>query len=344
MKVAFLTRYDERRASSRVRAYRYAPYLAELGITARYLPWANRPRVQWPTYVVRSLALAAWADVVVLHKPFHPPWFVEALRRCNARLVVDVDDAIWEPTGPDDAARATELGRRLGVTLRSAVAAVAGNRILADWLVDRAPGLQVTVIPSPVEPERVPVRHHQPVPRPVVGWIGSPENLRELEVCARPLASLAREERVCIRVVSSKAPRLDGCPVEFVPWSLATEAAAVATFDIGIMPLVDTPRTRGRCGFKAIEYMAAGIPVVASAVPGPADVVEDGVTGFLVDDRPGWERALQRLITDHALRATLGAAGRRRVEERYATSVTADQLAAVLREAAGRTPHRQERA
>lgn len=338
MKVAFLTRYDERRASSRVRAFRYAGPLAELGIQCRFLPWANRPRRTWPAYTVRALALARWADVVVLQKPFQPPWFVDLLAGINPRIVVDVDDAVWEPVGGDgdDATRAAELGRRLDHAASRAVAIVAGSRYLAGCLHSRGAGVVPDVVPSSVELDRFPVREHRDAHPVVVGWIGSPENLADFDACRGVLARLVAAGTAVLRVVSSAAPAFDGIPAEFVPWSASGEPREVARFDIGIMPLRDTPRSRGRCGFKAVEYMAAGVPVVSSALAGPSEVVEHGVTGFLAGDEAGWEEHLVALGGDPDLRRRMGEAGRRMVAERYSTSANAPRLAEILARAAGR--------
>ena len=119
-------------------------------------------------------------------------------------------------------------------------------------------------------------------------------------------------------------------------WDEATETGEIGKFDVGIMPLPDNPWERGKCGFKLIQYMACGKPVVASPVGVNREIVVDGVNGFLASSHDEWVRALERLKSDPELRRTMGANGRRMVEEKYCLQVTAPRLHRLLLEAAGR--------
>jgi glycosyltransferase involved in cell wall biosynthesis len=126
-----------------------------------------------------------------------------------------------------------------------------------------------------------------------------------------------------------------GLPMDSVPWSEQTEAQDIARLDVGIMPLVDAPFERGKCGYKLIQYMACGLPVVASPVGVNRQIVEHGVNGFLAETPEQWATALRTLCADPALRARMGAAGRRKVEQHYSLQVTAPRLVQILRRAAG---------
>ena len=128
---------------------------------------------------------------------------------------------------------------------------------------------------------------------------------------------------------------MPGLTVEHVPWSDEAEAAAIGGCDVGILPLPDDRWTRGKCAFKALQYMASGLPVVASPVGVNREVVVEGETGFLPRDDAQWAERLNRLLDDAALRETMGRAGRERVEARYATSILAKQLAKRLKAVAG---------
>jgi glycosyltransferase involved in cell wall biosynthesis len=330
VRVGFLTRYDRRRASSRVRAYQYEPYLAAVGVDTRYLPWANRPARAWPRYVARALALARWADVLVLQKPFHRSSLIDALARINNRMIVDVDDAIWEPGTVRSGEHTAKRGRRLRHAVERAGVATVGNAYTAAWIREQCPDVLVYVVPSSVDFSSFPTRSHVPSRPAVVGWIGSPENLGDLTACQHALRRMVEEGAINMRVVSSRPADLPGLPTEFVPWSLSTEAEQVAAFDIGVMPLHDTPRTRGRCGFKAIEYMAAGLPTVASPVSGPCDVIEHGVTGYLARDEHEWRAWLAKLAADAGLRTSLGMAARQAVRDHYCYESNAPRMAQIL--------------
>jgi glycosyltransferase involved in cell wall biosynthesis len=118
--------------------------------------------------------------------------------------------------------------------------------------------------------------------------------------------------------------------MESIAWSEQTEVQSIANFDIGIMPLLDEPFARGKCGYKLIQYMACGLPVVASPVGVNSQIVEHGVNGFLADTPEQWEHALQTLLTDASLRQRMGQAGRAKVEREFCIQVTGPRLAALL--------------
>ena len=131
-------------------------------------------------------------------------------------------------------------------------------------------------------------------------------------------------------------------PIEIRPWDEESEARDVASFDVGIMPLRDGPFERGKCGYKSIQYMASGIPVVASPVGVNAEIVEAGVNGYLADSRSEWTEALMALARNPRKAAALGAAGRRKVEDQYDVAITAPRVAALLRDA-GSAAHEARR-
>jgi glycosyltransferase involved in cell wall biosynthesis len=126
-------------------------------------------------------------------------------------------------------------------------------------------------------------------------------------------------------------PKAEAQPLlDLVEWSEAAEVPFLQAVDIGIMPLSDTPWARGKCGYKLIQYMACGLPVVASPVGVNAEIVEHGVNGFLATTEAEWSEALATLLRDPALRQRMGAAGRRKVEEHYSLQVWGPRVAALL--------------
>jgi glycosyltransferase involved in cell wall biosynthesis len=169
-----------------------------------------------------------------------------------------------------------------------------------------------------------------------VGWIGSPSTQEYLRHIGPALARFCAETGGRVQAIGVEERfQLEGVPLEAVPWSKETELAALQALDVGIMPLADSPWERGKCGFKLIQYMACGLPVVASPVGANREIVIDGETGALAATQDEWVSALKSLAGDAARRRRMGEAGRARVVSGYSLQAVAPRLAALLRRAAG---------
>jgi glycosyltransferase involved in cell wall biosynthesis len=167
----------------------------------------------------------------------------------------------------------------------------------------------------------------------VLGWVGHSDNLPYLERLDGVLGEIARRRPdTRLVVVADRPPRLAGIEVEFRRWRLEDEVSCFGGIGVGLMPLDDGPWTRGKCAFKALQYMALGIPTVASPVGMNREVIRDGETGLLPADEQAWVAALERLLAEPAFAARIGAAGRRTVEQRYALDVVSRRLVEILRE------------
>jgi glycosyltransferase involved in cell wall biosynthesis len=217
--------------------------------------------------------------------------------------------------------------------VQRASAVVVGSNYLAGWIEAHLGRSSSVVIPSSVDAAEYPSAKRHVDRAPItVGWIGSPGNLRDLDVVRTALRDLVAEDSIVFRVVSSEAPEL-GFATELRPWSRGREQADLLDLDVGIMPLHDDEAARGRCGFKAIQYMAAGLPVVASPVGGGSEVIEEGRTGYYAADEPTWRDRLREL-TDPNRRTRLGEGGRERVSRNYTLDVVSDRWLDVLAEVA----------
>ena len=264
-------------------------------------------------------ALLRWADVVVLHQIKLSGAEARLFAALSHRRVFDVDDAIYvrkprrlgAPPGDSKWRRA-----KFAATCRSVDVVAAGNQLLAG--VARAAARAVEVLPTSIDAASYRPTTAGPNDPPTVVWIGSPENLVYLEMIRPALKRLtARHSALKLRVICSAFPDWSEVNVERVPWSAATEAAALAAGHIGVMPLSDDEWARGKCAFKLLQYMAAALPCVASPVGANTEAVIDGVNGFHARSAEEWEQSLERLIDSAELRARLGAAGRAHVVERY---------------------------
>ena len=350
--VLLLTRYGRQGASSRLRFLAYLPALRNVGFRVteapllddgylRALYGGQRPDLRGvaAAYARRFAALrsAHRYDVIWLEKEALPwlPAGIESLAGLSATpYVMDIDDAWFERYARHRRMPVRALlGGKFATLARNARIVLAGNPYLADWA--RGAGCRdVRLLPTVVDPARYPVRPPTgatdgPV---VVGWIGSPSTAGYLAVAGGALARLGGRLRLrAVGISDRDSPVL----AEFVPWREDSEGEELSRCDIGIMPLPDDPWERGKCGYKLIQYMAAGRPVVASPVGVNTTLVQHGVNGFLAGDETAWTDALARLAADPDLRGRMGAAGRRMVEERYALSITTPQLADALHDARG---------
>jgi len=289
----------------------------------------------YPKSLAGRLAMlrrARRADVVVLQKKLPSPVEAVLLRQCARRLVFDFDDAIYckHEGGGQVASRSRE--RKTNGILRRSDLVIAGNEILKRYAEPHCP--RVRVIPSCVAVSGIPVQSHAPHEGPlVIGWVGGRINLGHLQGVAPVLQRLARRHDIVLHVVCDAGVDMPGAPVVHVPWKLETEAAEVARFDIGIMPLPASRHAEGKCGYKAIQCMAAGVPVVVSDVGINREVVEHGRQGFVATDAEAFERHLETLIEQPEQRAAMGRAGRAKAAERYSVEHGSRLLAAALKEA-----------
>jgi glycosyltransferase involved in cell wall biosynthesis len=191
------------------------------------------------------------------------------------------------------------------------------------------------VVPSVVDIDAYPVAPPRADDAPVIGWIGSPSTEDSIEAIAGALARVCERTRARVVLVGAASdPRRWPFPCEVRPWIAGQDAAEIAAFTVGIMPLADDPWSRGKCGYKLVQYLACGRPAVASPVGANRDIVLPEVTGLLATGEEEWVGALERLLGDAALRERLGRGARAHVEARYTVQRTAPVLAGVLRRAA----------
>jgi len=354
-RILFFVEGEPRRGlspASRLRAYQYAPLFAAEGIDCQYLPshppkyfhsayWLNwlRHHARW---IYRIIVLYGWLgmcitrlwqmrrvrpqDIVVLQRDFLPnSWsFLEKrLAQRTDRLVFDLDDAILE-----------QNPQKIRMVLGCARRVIVATPYLAEQVATLNPN--VAVIPTPVDTDSVkPVPQTRISAEPVIGWIGTSGNLVYVKSIENVFRKMAAKSRFRLRIVSnrilpSEYPQLPPDIMETIEWRLEDETARLQGFDIGIMPLDPGPWTLGKAGFKLLQYMAAGLPVVASPVGFNRDLVRHGVNGFLADSHEEWERYLSQLLDDHDLRHRMGQQGRRLVEKVFSLRPTFAKLLRVI--------------
>ncbi len=218
--------------------------------------------------------------------------------------------------------------------MKRATLVIAGNGYLADRA--RSAGARwIEVVPTVVDIERYRIRPTSRQDAFTIGWIGTPGTALYLKNAQAALHSLGKIGRAKVLLVGSGAVTTEGVVTEHREWSEETEVADIQDFDVGIMPLLDGPWERGKCGYKLIQYMACGKPVVASPVGVNCQIVDHGVNGFLSESASDWLNALSELMHSQELCTRMGSAGRRLVEQRYCLQVTAPRIADLMVAALG---------
>jgi len=346
MKILLLARYAALGASSRVRFYQYLPFLRANGIHLDVAPLfdddylralyaGNKPSLTSVAraYFSRLTALLRLAhyDLIWLETQLFP-WLPARFENFLPRpYVADYDDAVFHRYDQHSSrvVRAV-LGKSIDSVMRHARIVIAGNDYLAARA-RQARAVQVEILPSVVDGLR-----YQPAVAPpqgnfTLGWIGSPVTAPFLTLVKPALEEARKQAGVQITLVGGSLPGLEAVTV---PWSESGEISAIQGFHVGIMPLPDAPFERGKCGYKLIQYMACGLPVIASPVGVNRQIIRHGETGFLAESHAEWLDAILTLKNSPTLRQKMGRAGRLRFEAEYSLQVTAPRLLALLQQAA----------
>jgi glycosyltransferase involved in cell wall biosynthesis len=351
MRALFLTKYGAQGASTRYRALQYLPLLAARGWNVEWQPLlpdrylerlylcGQRSFLEVGRAYVKRLAYLRKADLGSFDAvyvqcevfPFVPVWLESALLAPAGNLVLDYDDAAFIPYDGRPFLRG-----KIPALMRRARTVIVGNGYLSQYA--SRYNERVSVIPTVVDLARYSPRQDYECRDErglVIGWVGTPVTARYLSTMAGVLRQVARERAVVVRCAGTPAGfSIPGVSVESVPWSEATEAGIIRTFDIGVMPLAQEPFAKGKCGLKLIQYMACGVPAAGAKLGANAEIIRHGVDGFLASRDEEYVEAIERLAGDAALRAHIGRAGRRRVEERYSLQARAQEFCSVLERAA----------
>jgi glycosyltransferase involved in cell wall biosynthesis len=343
-------KYGDLAASTRQRFVQAVPYLAGQDIALEIAPLfdnaylsllfnkGKRHRLSIvKAYIRRAFALLRCKQydfIFVQYElfPYLPGWFESLLRYTDKPVFYDLDDAIFHQydSHPNTHIRKL-LGNKLVPLLKRADIAFCGNAYLQAYVAQHC--AHTEIIPTTLDvtqfapPTQKMVNHP-----PVLGWIGSPSTW---DYCAPLLDMLSnftntlQMSALIIGAGHKAAPRTN---FEFADWVEQNEVFDIQRMDIGIMPIPDEPWARGKCGYKLIQYMACGVPVIASPVGVNRDIVQHGINGFLASTEEEWRSAITQLLQDKALRERMGAAGRKTVEERFSIQIHGPRVAHAISE------------
>ena len=349
MRTLALTRYERLGSSSRVRFYQYFPYLKAQGVDIVNVPFFGDDYVK-DLYATRKISIGIvllayikrlatlmqrisfdllWVEKELL--PWFPSGMETLLRNSQIPYVVDYDDAVFHRYDMHSFALVRWLlGNKINHVMRHAKLVIVGNEYLAERA-RKAGANRVEYLPSVVDVSRYVFKSREGDSTFKIGWIGSPVTASYLGMIREVLSELNGESKVRLVLVGAgDVQPFPDIPTEMLSWSEDTELTITQNFDVGIMPLTDGPFERGKCGYKLVQYMAGGIPVIASPVGVNRQIVEPGINGFLASSMDEWLAALRILRDNHQERNKMGQTGRRKAEEMYNLKVTAPKLLDLL--------------
>lgn len=349
LRILVLSRYSRLGASSRLRTLQYRSYLEKAGFEVEYAALFDDTYLQdvyagirnklaiLSYYQKRLSSLKGKADLAVIWVEYEAlpwlPWDFERLFLPKGVPVVsDYDDAVFHRYDRHGLWPVRwMLGRKIDLVMQHSALVTAGNGYLADRA-EASGARRVEIVPTVVDLEHYALSGTATKSvTPQIGWIGSPSTWTEYMVPMMPaLTAVAAAEGARIMAVGAGKAAARHDLLDNLPWTEESEVARIQEMDIGIMPLTDTPWARGKCGYKLIQYMACGLPIIASPFGVNAEIVEHGVNGFHAATDAEWRTALVTLSRDPDLRQRMGAAGRRKVEQQYSLQVWGPAVANML--------------
>ncbi|MBT1071366.1 glycosyltransferase family 4 protein [Pelotalea chapellei] len=315
---------DSNLPSSRVRVLNLVPELTRHGFNVTAIPYPKNVSDK-----INLISKLKNFEVVFLQKKLLTQMEYYCLRRFSKLLLFDFDDAIY--IKDDNASQSFSRTRlqRFKYIVKKADLVIAGNPGLG--LFASQYNARITILPSAVPVTAVCVRdwskQHE---RPVIGWVGGGGNLHHLAMIAPALQAVAKDVNFELRVVSDKEFHLEGVTVNNILWKLETQEAEIANFDIGIMPMPKNQWTEGKCSYKLLQYMAAGVPVVASNWGFNNEVINNGENGFLAGSNDEFGTVLKYLLDNKVLCSEIGTKGRSLVERDFSLESVGRKLASAL--------------
>ncbi|MGH9946976.1 MAG: glycosyltransferase family 4 protein [Pyrinomonadaceae bacterium] len=246
-----------------------------------------------------------------------PAWFERRIAASGVPMIFDFDDAVFVAyKSPSNGYLSyLKFPRKTETVIRFSAHVMAGNPYLAEY--SRKFNENVTVIPTTIDTEKYTVDEPRDSEVPVIGWSGSYSTVQHLDTIREALQELAKLHRFRLLVIGTPEYELEGVETKAVQWRSETEVEDLREMDVGIMPLPDDQWSKGKCGLKALQYMALGKPTVCSPVGVNTVIIQDGENGLIADSKNEWIEKLSALILDTELRNRLGMAGRKTVEEKY---------------------------
>ena len=331
----------------RYRIEQWEPHLQSLGTKITFLPFeTNELRTVLYTSgnIVGKMAAVAKGlrrrssdlknvsdfDLVYVFREaalLGPAWFERKIAATGVPMVFDFDDAVFVPyRSPSNGYLSyLKFPQKTETIIRLSAHVMAGNAYLADY--SKRFNSNVTIVPTTIDTTSyVEQRNGTQSDIPVIGWSGSHSTVQHLDTIRGALQELATRKRFKLRVIGAPSFELPGVETEVLEWRSETEIEDLSQIDIGLMPLPDDAWSKGKCGLKALQYMALGKATICSPVGVNSEIISEGVNGMLADDKSVWVEKLSTLLSDSSLRKRLGSEARKTVVKRYSAEVHAPRV------------------
>jgi glycosyltransferase involved in cell wall biosynthesis len=354
MQLLLLSKFTGKAPGSRYRQIQYIPHLHVLGATVLVSVFLNDNYIDnlyshnknhiiiINAYIKRFIALLKKSkknDVLWIQFEALPliPFWIESLLIGNVPYVVEYDEPIFHnyDMHPNFIVKKI-LGDKIDRLMQNATLVIAGNSYIAERAY-KAGATKVEIIPTVVDLDKYSVKEDDNISKEfIIGWIGSFSTSKYLNQILNVTQNFTVSGDVKIVAIGASKEILLDPNIQVQEWLEETEVSEIKKFDVGIMPLEDSPWSKGKSGFKLIQYMACGLPVIASPIGANKEIVENGVNGFLADNDDEWMKAIEILRQQPELRHKMGMKGREKVEKMYCLQATIPRLKKILSEAAGK--------
>jgi len=337
MKILILPRYENLAASSRYRFYQYIPYLKKIGWDVTVKPLLSNNYVKHLYYqqplkldeiikgylnriyylLRRNKYNIIWLQQEIL--PWLPNFIESSFINSDVKLVSDYDDAFFHRYDLHQSKIIRMLFKnKIDSVMSSSDLILAGNDYLAKRALLNNPAEKIEIFPTVVDTDKYSLNNYTKKNNEfTIGWIGSPGTEKYLTIVSKVLKEVYKLGNIKISLIGAKNFSIDGVNLNLIKWNEETEIQEIFKFDVGIMPLIDSPWEKGKCGFKLIQYMACGVPVIGSPVGVNTKIISHGENGFLAKNDDEWTKSLKFFIENSEQKKIMGSVGKRLVEKEY---------------------------
>lgn len=324
MKILFLIR-DTHSSSARLRVEQYLPYIKNAGISARIEDISPGIRRRFILFTS-----ARNFDLVFLQKKLLQKWQLEYLRRFSKKLIFDFDDAIMYKDSNSSIQISYSLERKFKAVIKKADLIITGNEYLKEKALKY--NKNVVILNTPVDTDFYYQKdYHIKTNILTLGWIGSKSTLIYLKDLLPVFEKLsARFDNLQLKIVCNDFFDCSTMSIVKKQWNFEEEVLDLHSFDIGLAPLRNDIFTKGKCGYKILQYMACGLPVVCSPVGINSEIVDEGINGFYAVTIEEWVEKLSCLIKHPSLRQEFGQAGRLKAEKIFSLKVNGPKFINIL--------------